>query len=295
MTRLVVVCCTLLLISGCSAGDDAFKRSLADSFRRIADVVEEELRRPPVKPPVEPPESSVAPIIERNLGGPIDPLDGPSDQPPVTLSGELSGEPFADTVGQGPDDTAASKVTPPRPPCPDCPSPTSPTYWQTDEYMASESNDASPALQLINASAGYAIRESGTQVGNVFYPTGEPGGFGITVAVIDDGVDLSHSDMRSLGLSEEYSFEGDELLRKHGTSVAGVIAARKDGVGMHGVAYNARIMSIAHCGTLARCEKSAQYPVRDATFMRRSHSHRRQARIKMFILVSAQIHMPVLT
>ena len=256
MTRLAVVCCTLLLISGCSAGDDAFKRDLADSFRRIADVVEEELRRPPVKPPVEPQEPSVAPIIERNLGGPIDPLDGPSYQPPITLVGE----PLADTAGQEPGDTANSKLTPPPPPCPGCPSPTSPTYWETDEYMESR------GLRLINASAGYAIRESGTQVGKFIFPTGQPGGFGITVAVIDDGVDLSHRDMASLGLSQEYSIEGDELLRSHGTQVAGVIAARKNGVGMHGVAYNAQIMSIANCGNLDSCEKSEKHPVNDNLF-----------------------------
>ena len=116
--------------------------------------------------------------------------------------------------------------------------PSSAAAWETSEYQfggyfyAGNGNQGPPVgsrHSLVRASAGYAARV-----------TGEPGGGGITVAVVDDGVDFSHPDLDGEG----FAFSGNLSPGDHGTPVAGVIAARRDGQGMHGVAYNANLVSV---------------------------------------------------
>ncbi|KAF2957283.1 hypothetical protein AS159_09680 [Thermotoga sp. Ku-13t] len=77
-------------------------------------------------------------------------------------------------------------------------------------------------------------------------------GEGIIVAVIDTGVDGTHPDLQGQ-LVEGYRPLTDETLPPasdssfggaHGTHVAGTIAAKKDGIGVVGVAPNAKIMPI---------------------------------------------------
>ena len=114
--------------------------------------------------------------------------------------------------------------------------PRSRASWETSEY--SNTN----GLALINASGGYAVRT-----------TGRAGGSGITVAVLDDGVDFSHPDLSRGTYDIQYAFEGAQLDKDHGTSVAGIIAARRDGRGIHGVAYNANIVSIGTCKLSGGC------------------------------------------
>ena len=70
--------------------------------------------------------------------------------------------------------------------------------------------------------------------------TGKPGGEGITVAILGDGVDFSHPDLDGVS----YDPYQVHHLNTDGTRLAGVIAARRNGVGMHGVAYNANLVSI---------------------------------------------------
>ena len=71
-------------------------------------------------------------------------------------------------------------------------------------------------------------------------------GQGINVAVVDDGLDPDHEDLRDnvdTALSHDYR-GADQLLRAHethGTSVAGLIAARDNGLGMRGVAPRATL------------------------------------------------------
>ena len=98
--------------------------------------------------------------------------------------------------------------------------------WETEEYAASV------GLPLINAAAGYAART-----------TGNPGGGGITVAVIDrEEVDTDHPDLAGVTAIDT----GTEIIDdNHGTLVAGPVAARRDGIGMHGVAYNANIVHMS--------------------------------------------------
>ncbi len=108
--------------------------------------------------------------------------------------------------------------------------------WETAEYRRSN------GLALIDASVGYAGRAAG-----------RPGGGGITVAVLDDGVDFSHPDLAPGRFDGETAFRSALLSREHGTPGAGIVAARRDGSGVHGVAWNANLRSIATCGIGGGC------------------------------------------
>ncbi|MBD2771641.1 S8 family serine peptidase [Iningainema tapete] len=94
-------------------------------------------------------------------------------------------------------------------------------------------------------------------------------GQGITVAVIDDGIDINHQDLRGNiwrntreiadnGIDDDRNGYIDDIngwnfglynknvlpSGSHGTHVAGTIAAVNNGIGVTGVVYNARIMPI---------------------------------------------------
>ena len=73
------------------------------------------------------------------------------------------------------------------------------------------------------------------------------------MAVLDDGVDFSHPDIDPGRYDNELAFADADLPRDHGTPVAGVIAARRDGSGVHGVAYAANIQSIGTCKSSGGC------------------------------------------
>ena len=101
--------------------------------------------------------------------------------------------------------------------------------WETAEYQAQG------GLDLIKASSMYA--RGGT-------------GKGVTVGLLDTGATPGHPDLVGKYVVVD-SFEGvdpmdtNPELGGHGTHVAGIIAAGKDGSGMHGVAYEARLASYA--------------------------------------------------
>ena len=97
--------------------------------------------------------------------------------------------------------------------------------WETAEYAASV------GLPLINAATGYAARTMG-----------EPGGGGVTVAVIDGTIVTDHPDLAGATRVETGVAR---IIGTHGTRVAGVVAARRNGTGMHGVAYNANVVNMA--------------------------------------------------
>ncbi len=104
---------------------------------------------------------------------------------------------------------------------------------------------ANYGLDSIHADAVYAHSSAGAKAGA-----------GITVAVIDSGLDIEHPEFprsrissRSINITRETNpniLESKSLGHvggsDHGTQVAGVIAAARDGVGVQGVAYNANIL-----------------------------------------------------
>ena len=71
-------------------------------------------------------------------------------------------------------------------------------------------------------------------------------GEGVNVAVVDDGLHYTHEDLldnSDASLNHDYTGAGDihHPLEHHGTNVAGVIAARDNGIGVRGVAPRATI------------------------------------------------------
>lgn len=109
-----------------------------------------------------------------------------------------------------------------------------PAVFQTPEYKAQH------GLGDIHAANAYARGGSGS---------------GITVAVIDTGLDASHPDFSGRLAAGGFDFLNNtgaitetDTTYSHGTHVAGVIAANRNNVGMHGVAWDAKILPLAAIG-----------------------------------------------
>lgn len=86
---------------------------------------------------------------------------------------------------------------------------------------------------------------------------GKTAGQGVTVAVVDSGILLTHPEFsgKISGLQGS-SYNGvalNPVWGDHGTHVAGIIGAAKDGSEMHGVAYGASLLgfSAVGCGSIA--------------------------------------------
>ena len=89
-----------------------------------------------------------------------------------------------------------------------------------------------------------ALADSDMNIGNVW---DDYTGDGITVAVVDTGMDFRHADLRGDKVDEtkNHSYRDDggveDFSPSHGTSVAGLIAGRANDIGMRGVAPDATI------------------------------------------------------
>lgn len=84
-------------------------------------------------------------------------------------------------------------------------------------------------------------------------------GRGVTVAVIDSGVDAAHPDLEGqIKLRRNFVDAYPDGGESHGTAVAGIIAAREgNGLGIAGIAPGARLLALRACwetaGPPARC------------------------------------------
>lgn len=71
-------------------------------------------------------------------------------------------------------------------------------------------------------------------------------GYGQAVSVVDSGLDISHPEFAGRILAGGWDYQADAPVSSdphgHGSHVAGIIAANRDGTGMHGVAFNAGIL-----------------------------------------------------
>ncbi len=120
--------------------------------------------------------------------------------------------------------TGVGAAPPPPPP----PPPPDPNIFDTDEFRRSWGLDAIGALDAYDAGAT---------------------GAGVTVAVVDTGVDDSHFDLSGKLVSGSTNIvTGNPAQQRdidgHGTQVAGIIAAKRNNRGAHGVAFDARILSL---------------------------------------------------
>jgi len=110
--------------------------------------------------------------------------------------------------------------------------------WKTMEYRRQ------PGLKMIRAAEAYALGYTGK---------------GVTVGYLDTGIAASHPELSS-AIAGGFDFNAgtpyapgsgidqDPDAAKdggHGSHVAGIIAARRDGVGMHGVAFNSKLVAVA--------------------------------------------------
>jgi subtilisin family serine protease len=109
-----------------------------------------------------------------------------------------------------------------------------PSTIDTDDTFNTPEFKTNYGLLSINAHTAYAQGVSGD---------------GITVAVIDDGIDIDHPDL--VGNISPLSidirtglFAHLDTQETHGTQIAGIIAAERNNSGSHGVAYDAEILMI---------------------------------------------------
>lgn len=100
-----------------------------------------------------------------------------------------------------------------------------PETFRTAEYFQSG------GLATIAAAAGYASQ-----------PADRDAGDGTRIAIVDSGVDI-HSD---LDVARRFALVGTDFddPAPHGTHVAGIAAASRNSQGMHGVAFDAEIVSL---------------------------------------------------
>jgi len=107
----------------------------------------------------------------------------------------------------------------------------SPEVFRTPEY------NANYGLNQIRAADAYARGVTGA---------------GVTVGILDTGIDLIHPDLTGQIAPGAFDIYNNRPLTgdsgQHGTWVAGVIAAKRNGTGTQGVAYNARVLPVAIFG-----------------------------------------------
>lgn len=84
----------------------------------------------------------------------------------------------------------------------------------------------------------------------------------VIVAIIDEGVDFAHPDLRNIQNSKGWNFldNNNDLTPKgpHGTRLAGIIAANaNNNEGIVGLSQNVKIMPLIACDVLAGCDPKA--------------------------------------
>jgi subtilisin family serine protease len=139
--------------------------------------------------------------------------------------------------------------SPPPPLVPPLPPPVAPpSSFEVGEYFGNFMSGNRSGLNQIHASSAYSLGGTGQ---------------GITVAVIDTNVDTSISELTgqisgSFDVLAANRSPTDIDTNGHGTMVSSVIVANKNGVGIYGVAYEAKVLAIR-----ADTHGSCQTPMTD--------------------------------
>ena len=104
------------------------------------------------------------------------------------------------------------------------------TTYETDEYTENGMGWAGGSGKQVNASSAYSKGWTGK---------------GSIVAVADTGYDTDHTEFDGQVLdTKDYYGNGIQDNHGHGSHVLGTILAKKDGTGMHGMAYDAKAVVI---------------------------------------------------
>ncbi|MEJ6666026.1 autotransporter domain-containing protein [Alcaligenes aquatilis] len=109
--------------------------------------------------------------------------------------------------------------------------------WRTKEYKRQ------PGLDMINAAQAYSLGFTGK---------------GVTVGYLDSGIAGNHPEFAG-AIAGGFDFNTNTPYANgqgidsdppsgHGSHVAGIMGARRDGVGMHGVAFNSQLFAVAYDG-----------------------------------------------
>ena len=128
-------------------------------------------------------------------------------------------------------------------------------YMNVDKNMVTRPNDFYFDEQWYLDNQGQGGRVAGIDL-NVLEVWEDYTGRGVTVAVLDDGVERDHEDLQAnydsdpQGFSYSYQRDGAPELSddNHGTAVAGIIAAARNDIGITGIAYNSTITSFLNFG-----------------------------------------------
>ncbi|MFD2999453.1 S8 family serine peptidase [Pontibacter toksunensis] len=192
------------------------------------------------------------PAVADRPSGPTDSAPAPTE--PVSTEPVKSAPAPAEPVPAVP---APAEPTPTEPetaePAPAAPAPTEPAPVPSQPAPAVPTAPTQPAFATITPLAGELVPWNIERVG---YGDGT----GKTVWIIDSGIDTDHPDLNvdlNRSISLIYQNPSVEDGYGHGTSVAGIIAAKNNGSGMVGVASNATIVALrvfddAGAGTLSR-------------------------------------------
>ena len=118
------------------------------------------------------------------------------------------------------------------------------TYSATAYY--NNANMGRPTAVPSHDPAFYITAESNNKVistvnANYAYARGWTG-LGSTVLIMDTGVNAAHPDLAGkIKYTMDFTGAGITDTNGHGTHLAGIVAAKRNGVGMHGVAYDANL------------------------------------------------------
>ncbi|WP_426345309.1 autotransporter domain-containing protein [Alcaligenes sp. HNGD-HTN06] len=107
--------------------------------------------------------------------------------------------------------------------------------WRTKEYKRQ------PGLDMINAAKAYSLGFTGQ---------------GVTIGYLDSGIQADHPEFAG-AIAGGFDFTSNSLYANgqgvdtqppagHGSHVAGIMGARRDGAGMHGVAFNSQLFVAAY-------------------------------------------------